>query len=379
MRSKLVMPALAVVLAIVLAACGSSSGGGDTSGKGDTAAVDAAKTATEAASAELTFTAPGPAIDAAKARGKSIHIVAVNLAVPILAHVAKYVKEVGATLGIKVTVSNADDQVTGMQQGIQVGITQKSDVILILGVPTDLVRDKLRDAKAAGIPVINVLNNPIDMNAPGQGAGEEFYASVGTDLELGGRLIASKAVLDTNGKANVLFVDSEGLAPEPPVVKGIKEVLEACKGCKLQVKNVPLADWGTQITPLVVTSIRANPNLNYVLTLFDGMAIFATAGVQQAGAVGKVHVSSHNGGSAGLALVKQGDVFTADPGVSEEWSAWATVDQSMRAMLKLPPGNPLVPYRYLDTAMLKDIDVNDERAVYGDSFIEGFKKLWGIA
>ncbi|MGW4822790.1 sugar ABC transporter substrate-binding protein [Streptomyces sp. NPDC004227] len=376
MRSKLVTTVVGTVLALVLAACGQDAGG--TSGKGDAEAVNAAKAEIEAASAALTFTPPGPPLDAAKARGKSIHIVAVNLAVPILAHVAKYVEELGSELGIKVTVSNAEDQVTGMQQGIQVAINGKADVIAILGVPTDLVRDKLRDADKAGIPVINVLNNPIDLKAPGQGAGPEFWASVGTDLELGGRLIASKTVLDTDGKANVLFVDSEGLAPEPPVVKGIKQVLDACKGCTLQTKNVPLADWGTQITPLVVTSIRANPNLNYIITLFDGMAIFATAGVQQAGAVNKVHVVSHNGGSAALALVRQGDVFTADPGVSEEWSAWATVDQAMRAMLGMQPANPLVPYLYLDTAAVKDIDVTKERDVYGDSFIPGFRKLWGL-
>ncbi|GAA3652747.1 hypothetical protein GCM10022237_10820 [Nocardioides ginsengisoli] len=376
MRSKLVTTVVGTVLALVLAACGQDAGGA--SSKGDANAVQAAKKEIAAASAKLTFTPPGPPVDAAKARGKSIHIVAVNLAVPILAHVAQYVEKLGAELGIQVTVSNAEDQVTGMQQGIQVGINNKADVIAILGVPTALVADKLKAADKAGIHVINVLNNPIDLNAPGQGAGPEFWASVGTDLELGGRLIASKAVLDTDGKANVLFVDSEGLAPEPPVVKGIKQVLGACKGCTLQTKNVPLADWGTQITPLVVTSIRANPNLNYVITLFDGMAIFATAGVQQAGAVNKVHVVSHNGGSAALALVKQGDIFTADPGVSEEWSAWATVDQSMRAMLGMEPGNPLVPYLYLDTAAVKDIDVTQERDVYGDSFIPGFRKLWGL-
>lgn len=378
MRSKLVMAVVGTLLLAGATACGEDSTASSSTTTGDSAAVEAAQAEIEEASTPLTFTAPGPPLDASKSRGSSIHVVALNLQVPLLSHISEYVSEVGVELGMKVSIHNADDQVTGMQKGIQDAIAQRADALLILGVPVDLVRSALQDAKAAGIPVINVLNNPIDMDAPGQGAGEEFYASVGTDLGLGGRLIAEKAIVDTDGQANVLFVDSEGLSPQPPVAAAVKETLGECGGCTLETKNVPVANWGTDITPLVVTSLRANPNINYVITLFDSMAIFATAGVQQAGAVGKVHVVSHNGGSAALSLVKKGDVMTADPGVSEEWAGWAALDQAMRGMQGLEPGDPMVPYLYLDTASVQDVDVEDERDVYGDPFVAGFRELWGL-
>lgn len=380
MRSKLVMAVVGTLLLAGVAACGdskASSSSGDSS-SGDSVAVEAAQGEIVEASTPLTFTPPGPALDASKSAGSSIHIVALNLQVPLLAHIAEYATEIGDELDINVAVHNAANQVTGMQKGIQDAIDQDADALLILGVPVDLVRDALAKAKAAGIPVINVLNNPIDMDAPGQGAGEEFFAAVGTDLALGGRLIAEKAIVDTDGNANVLFIDSEGLSPQPPVSAAVKDTLAACSSCTLETKNVPVENWGTDITPLVVTALRADPSINYVITLFDSMAIFATAGVQQAGATGKVHVVSHNGGSAALALVKKGDIMTADPGVSEEWAGWAAIDQAMRGMQGLEPGDPMVPYLYLDTASVQDVDIDSERDVYGDSFVAGFTALWGL-
>lgn len=385
MRANTLTLAAAITSCLIaLPACGGTAPGeSDESAAAavngaDSALIQEAQAAITAAAEPLTFTPPGPAIDASLAEGKTVHVVAVDLAVPALAAVNDHLAEVADELGVTVTVANAESQVNKMQQGLRQGIDQKADGIVLLGVPADLVRPALNEAQEGGIAVVNVLNSQPDPGAEGQGAGPGFFATVAPDYRLGGQLAAYKAVLDTNGTAEAVLIDSKGLQPAPSVAGGIKEVLEKCEGCSLEEKDVPLAQWGVDITPLVVSTIRSNPELDYVLPIFDGMGIFAAAGVQQAGSSGKVKVASFNGSAAALALVKQGDVFTADPGQSNEWAAWATMDQVIRGILGEAPADPVLPVRYLDTQAMADMEAEDERAVYGDDFVDGYRQLWGL-
>jgi ribose transport system substrate-binding protein len=109
------------------------------------------------------------------------------------------------------------------------------------------------------------------------------------------------------------------------------------------------------------------------------MAIFATAGVNQAGAGDRVKVAAFNGSTAALKLIKDGDVLAADAGQPSQWQGWHVLDQIMRGMLKEDPGNPEMPIRYFDDENLSDLDPEDEAALYGNPDFEGgFKELWGL-
>lgn len=109
------------------------------------------------------------------------------------------------------------------------------------------------------------------------------------------------------------------------------------------------------------------------------MGIFATTGVTEAAAASRVKVISADGSAAGpLALVKSGAVFVADVGVSGEWVGWEGVDQALRLMTGMKPGNPVIPVRYLDTANLAGVNVNHQSAIYGNSYQSGYEKLWGV-
>lgn len=335
-----------------------------------------AEQAIEAASGPLEFHAPGPAVNASQVKGKTVKVVAVDLFVPALSAINDSFTELAGQLDVRVDTFNAKSQVNQMQLGLRQAIDARADAIVLLGVPATLVRPQLLDAQRRGIPVINVINSQPDASQPGQGAGEEFYATVAPDFVASGELVAYHALLNAGADTSALLITSPELQPAAAVMDGFKSVLDQCEDCTVIEKEVPLEKWGTDITPLVISTIRANPDLDYVLPIFDDMAVMATAGVQQASATGKVRVASINASPAALELVESGEVFTADPGISNDWAAWATMDQSIRGILGLEPADPVVPTRFIDTEVLESVDSPTPAAVFSDDYRDGFLELW---
>ena len=53
------------------------------------------------------------------------------------------------------------------------------------------------------------------------------------------------------------------------------------------------------------------------------------------------------------------------------------VNQVMRGMLGLEPGDPVVPTRYLTADVVKESGT-DQTDIFGDAYVDGFKTLWGL-
>lgn len=381
--APVVVSGLVVLTALV--AAGSATGRSEKAGaRGADAAtralIEQAKAQIAAAGKPLSFTPPGPSIDVSKLKGKSVLVVSVDQRIPALAEVAAAVQEAGPLAGIKVGIFDAKSDVSRMLQGVQQAIREDNAVIL-LGIPIALVGGPLKQAAKAKVPAVSVLNNEPRPNAPGQGAGDpNVYASTAPSYFKGGQLVADKAVIDTGGKANVVIFNTSEITPAKDVVAGQRSVYGRCTTCKVKLNDTPLAQWATKLTPKAESEIRRDGSVNYLTPIFDGMAIFVTAGVDQAGAGSRVKVAAFNATPAALQLIQNGATMTADPGQPNGWTGWAALDQAMRGMLGLKPANPEVPIRYFDKANLKGVNVKSEAALFGDpDFRGGFKKLWGLA
>jgi ribose transport system substrate-binding protein len=386
-RLRVLIALLSVlVVSVAVAGCGgndgSSSNNGSTTaaGSGSSSGVvaEAKKLVTEA-NKPLTFKPPGPPIEASKLKGKTVAIVTVDERVPILSIANKATKEAAKEVGIKVTTWDAKSQVNRMQQGIEQAVRQ-ADAMILTGIPIAAVQGALEDAKKAKVPSVSVLNNQPDPNAPGQGAGPLVNATSAPNYEHGGALVAAKAIVDTDGKVNATIFDTKEITPSPDVVRGMKSLLDKCSDCKVDMNTTPLADWATALTPKAQSVVRKNPNLNYILPIFDDMGVFITAGVEQAGAGDRVKVAALDGTPAALKVIQEGDVFTANPGQPTGWLGWHALDQAMRLMLGEKPGNPEIPNRLLDDENLKGVNVDDVDAPYGNpKYREGFRQLWGLS
>lgn len=335
-------------------------------------------------SAAPEFTPPGPAFDASQLKGKTIAIVAIDLRVPTLADVVANAKIAADLLGLKVTVFDAKSQATLMQQGMQQAIDNNADAIISDGLVMQVVADQIKEAKDKGIPTIDVVNAPPVADVPGQGSDPNIFGNVSPDAELGGQLIAAAAISSTDGEAKVQVMNTSELTAAAAIAESITKTIESCETCEVvSTTDTALNDWSTQIPGLTATQIRSNPDINFILPIYDAMGIFATTGVQQAAATGKVWVASQDGSPAALALVKQGDVFVANVAKSSAWAAWAAVDQAMRGMLEMEPADPVLPIRYVDSGALEGVDTSTsesvDEALFGPTYQDGYKELWGLS
>ena len=379
-------------LSLLAAACGSSSSSTSTtttakSGSGATTTAAAKQDIVAQAKAEIakysampTFTAPGPAVDAAKLKGKTILVVEHDTVANALVEITKGVQSAGQLLGITVDTFNGQSTVSTIEQGIQQGINQKVGAIILVGVATSLVPSSVAAADAAKIPVIGVITGQPDTSAPGQGFGQGLYGASGPSYEALGRLVADTAIVNTNGGAVNAAVITFDNPIGPAVIKGVQSVFSSCPNCKVTTtQDIEPQNWPTKTAGAVSSMILSNPSLNYIFPVADTIGIFATAGVSQAGASGKVNVVSDDGSSPGtLGLVQKGPIFSADPGYSAPWAGWEAMDQALRAMSGMQPGSPFVPIRYLDKSNLAGVNLTDLTNVFGSAYVAGYKQLWGL-
>lgn len=342
--------------------------------------VNAAKALLQKYADPPAFEPPGPPVDASKVKNKKILAVLVNTNGTI-ATIANGIKEAGAAAGLQVSIFNANNVLSAMTQGIQNGINQHVDAILLPGIVTNLVTPAIKAAHDAGIPLIGLTDaNPVN-GVPGQGNDPSIFGMAALPFEELGKVMAAKAIADSDGKDvnAVILVWTSPVADA--AAKGIKEGLAGCSFCHVvETKNIPLANWGTQATPTIAAMIQRDPSINYIFPVVDPLAIFAVPAVQQANAVGRVKIISQGSGSAGdLKLVQAGGPFIFDAGSSPEWTGWLGVDQALRAMSGMEPGNPVQPFFVIDTETLKGKDLaNYPDSVFPDDFKTGFKKLWGV-
>ncbi|MAL01585.1 MAG: sugar ABC transporter substrate-binding protein [Alcaligenaceae bacterium] len=334
-------------------------------------------------SVKPSFVPPGPPLDATKLKGKVIAIQMIDGRIGAIKDVADAVQVAAEQVGLKTTLFDSKSSPVRMQQGFQEAINAGADAIVNDGNVVKIIANQIKAAKEKGIPTVEAINSPPVVGVPGQGSDPNTFGNVAPDAFLAGQLSAAAAVVNTNGKAQVVIMNTSEVSASPTIVKGMKDVLERCPECSIvQITDTPLEQWSTALTGLAATIVRSQPQVNYLLPIYSDMGIFAAAGIQQAGAVGRVHIASFNGTPAAQALVKKGDVYTVNTAEDHEWIGWAVVDQAMRGMLKMEPAHPIAPIRYVSTADLKEVDTSSSKALslalFGDDYKSGFLKLWGL-
>ena len=381
-KGRLRIPLAMAAAAVVAAGCSAGAGTAQASSKsaGSTSkAVKAAQKELDKYKGVPKFVRPNAPFKASSLKGKTVALIGINLTTPALTFAIQGAEKAAKAVGINTTVFDGKNEPSLWTEGIQQAISAHDGAIALFGVPVGAVGSQLQAAKAAGIPVVNVENNEPSTSAPGQGAGSDIYASASEDMNLEGRLAADAAIVQTKGHAKAIIMNTPGLTPGPPIVSGFKSVLRSCSGCSVVTQTtIQIQTWATGLGPQTTSTLRANPSANVILPIFDTMALFIVPAVQAANDSGKVTVQSTSGFPAATAMMlKYPKVLTGLAGQSDYWSGWLAMNQAMRGMLKLKPGNPVVPTRYVTPAVAKKHGTS-EAALYGNSYEKGFKKLWGV-
>lgn len=377
-RRSVVRGAIATGLAASVAAISACGGGGGSATAGGDANVARAAALVAKYERAPAFRPPGPAFDAAKGmRGKKIMGIGVTDQIPLVQEIEGEMAAQAKRIGFQFTHWQNQGKSDQWVQGINTAIGQKYDTIDLLGIDPKLVRPQIEKARAAGIKVISSHLAGFGWKIPDyvDGAVRLPYREVG-------RILAAQSIVQTGGKANALAIVANDLASSADVVAGLRDELEAdCPGCKLKVTNVPSTQWATGVQNEVSSGLQRDPNLNYVIPIYDGMSQFAVAGIAVAGKAGKIPVATFNGTPFALDLVREGKV-AMNIGENESWIARAMLDANMRAAM----GQPVPDTTYDAAPLLVFTKANVAKAGtpakqsqgYGDAWQAGFDALWGL-
>lgn len=382
-------------VALLTAACGSSSSATSTSqttspGSTTSAASSSPGSSTASLASQLqaldkvpSFKAPGPPINVSKLAGSTFVAVNCDPATIPPTQAIQGTVQAGKAAGINMKVLNITgmDNVTSAVQTMDQAINLKPKAIIATCSP-QLIAVPLQTAKADGIPV--VIESVVSPNpsAPGQGAGPNVFGVTSEPYALQGTLLAKEIAVIGPKNAQVGFISSNVILGSLAIENAFKAGLaKYCPGCQLVASpNVDPTNFVTQMASTVTSMLTAHPNLNYLIPVLDGLDPFVIQGLKSGGTKRpnlKV-ITTQGTTGAPLTDVQQGVIFS-DIGISNFWDGWAGMDQAMRGALGLHPETNLnLPERYFTTSSSAGLDVTSDSAVYGTGYVQGFKKLWSL-
>ena len=340
--------------------------------------LDRAKAMIEQFRQKPVFHAPGPAFDAkACAAGKKMLSIPATSTNQFLKGTVEQEKKAGAKLGLTVTEWENQGQPSQWVQGVNFAVQSHYDVIdLIPGIEPKLLEQPIRAAAEAGIKTMaSHFYDASQTPAPG------IIALLPVDFNKDGRILADWAISRTNGKANILIVRDDEILPTGPLVAGIIDELKAnCPDCKpVQQINVGLTEWSTRIQPAVQSALISNPDINFVVPIYDSMTQFVVPAIKLTGKSGKVRIATSDGTPFVLDMVQQGSV-DMDVGKSLDWTANAAIDAYLRTLCNVPlTHNQAVSFYIFDSANARDAGVPATFLQgYGTDYVEGFDHIWGL-
>lgn len=374
--------AAAAAVAVGAAACGSDDGGGGGGGSASGAGaggpgVTAAREAVDAAKAMPEFKAPGPAFDASGASGNTVFWLSVDNSIPIMQTLGDAIEEAGREVGVSVVNFDGKGSATEFNRGMEQAISRKVDVIILESVSSELLAAPIRRAKAQGIKVI--ASTERDESVPA--LNEDADAVTSFKYKEAGELMANWAIADSGGEANVVAIQSSDVVNGQDVRAGMEEQFQKnCPDCEVEFIETQIPDWASRLGTLTRSQLTQNPDVDYVIPFYDGMAQFVAPAVRQAGAAERVKIVSFNATPVIMQMLKRGEIVAADVGGANDWLAWAEMDQALRLMVgEEPVANTQVPLRLFDDGNIDSIDLEaDEATWYGTAFKDEYRKLWGV-
>lgn len=390
---RLVIAVLA--LGTALAGCGNSSsppaaaGGSTSSSAGSTPASEVAYAKAQVAQYEgkPSFTAPGAAFDVSKVRGKSMAVI------PATSNeydntIEAQMKALAAQYGVKYTEYPNQGQPTQWVSGLNQAIaTNPNLLVLNTALDPSQVLPEVQQAKAKGIPVIathffdQTYSSTLSTScgAPANLCSAGLTATVNAPFDLATRVESDWIIADSNAQAHVLVITANDAAPTAGMVTAAKsEFAQHCSACHVTVSNVLISDWSSKIPTLVETAIARDPNLHYILPLFDFGAPYAASGITLAGKTGQVKIASYNGTQSVLALLENHSSVAVDVGEPLDWLAYAFMDQAFRVLAGAAPvADEHTPFRVFTAANVADTGSPPTvTGGYGNAYVQGYQSIW---
>jgi ribose transport system substrate-binding protein len=396
-----VLGGVALTATLALAACSSttSSAGSTSTGTGTTpsgasttpaaspqvAAAQQIITAAERQPAS-TFTPPGPAFDASKAKGKMVYYVVPAVSVQVFQQLKTLLADIFAKDGVSMQFCGTDaSSPAGLTTCLDQAITAHANAVVTVSVPYQLAPTAFDQVRAAGIPVV-YEGEPPNSGTPGTGKQIAFFTPDYLKMQ---EWNADWIIAKSNGAGHALVVEED----ENPGVQAWTEdgTLPEYQRYGPNVAVTKLLGSIGQLDKLtsdVTSKVVANPSLTYFQSPSGNHLQAIVKGLQAAGLSPKsVKVTTMDADLSTMQWLSQGQWMGSVSGYSLNDAAWYTVDQALRLLT----GNPAVEneqFPYLRLFTSNNIgSVTLTQAAYNsgiwygptDAITQGFLRLWGLS
>jgi ribose transport system substrate-binding protein len=377
-----VLTALAVALGLVITACSTASSGSESGGAAlSTAQLATLQSVVDKASQVPSFVAPGPAFDAAKAKGKRVFVIPTASQLPVCDQIAKDVVSLAQKAGMSGTYFQNSGGASAWIPGMQQAISQHYDaIVLICGIDPNLIRPQVQAATAAGIAVID--SGLGDTEVDGSKSSPLVTAQTNIPNSPDIRAAIDVAILNHQGKPfNVLEITSNEV-PSGVVMSNAlhAEFAKYCPACRIKSVNIAVPDWATKVQSAVGSAILADPNIKAVVPIFDGEVPPAAAAIRAAGKTDVKLYGDYGGTPEYILQMGNGLPMASDIGPTHLWRAYATMDQTLRVLSgagPVPPDKDSDPSRLWTMANYQH--AGDVNGGFGTGFAAGYEKLWGLS
>ncbi|WP_368497769.1 sugar ABC transporter substrate-binding protein [Herbiconiux sp. A18JL235] len=363
------------VLAFALAGCTpaiSSEGGSTAAAPADAADADcvaAVTPAVEAAMEPSELVAPDAPLDLSALAGKSIWYIT-NSQNQFSTEMSTGVEEAGKAAGVDITVFDGQNSTSRYSEGINQAIAQGADGIILMAVQPAVVKEDLAAASAAGIKVLSTLNGD-----PDEPVADGTFGNLSADYTADGELMGQWALYDSGCAADVVVVQSSPVHVWDLAAKGIESAITGSgSSSTVKVLDIDPAKIATDTTSQLQTALQVDPDVNYVLPVWDSAMPYISPAIASSG--GKAKVLAHDGISASLELIaagkdQQGTVAMPPPG----WIGWAAFDEVARAVTGAADPGYVIPTRLVTTENVGDGSVADVSPNYTD-YQSAFTTAW---
>jgi ribose transport system substrate-binding protein len=335
----------ALVLALVVGACGSSnsssssssssgssssgsssSGGSSGSGGGGVATAKSELAPFQKSPTKILITTP---LKSTPPKGKKIVWLGTND--PNNVKLQKSMKSLAALAGWSYeSVSYDPANPATFNSAVDNAITKKADYVAEAGIP--LTPSAINKVKQAGAKWVLTSVAPATVKDPvivdANGYSNDY---------LMGKVLANFFVSDSNGKGNVLVEH----IPSYPILGGFTDGFQAqvkklCPGCQVKIINITLPDLAAGKVPsIMVSALRSNSSANYMAFDVGPFANGIESALAAAGFSNKVKIIGEAADEAAIAGLKSGKQ-TAWTGFNPVYSTYVMMDAMFRDVEGMP-------------------------------------------
>lgn len=335
------------LVAVCVAACGSSSDSSQpsaSSAQADISSPSSAQQAGTSSSAQQADTAAATKAIApfegqtsafpvdeplSKPLPASTKFVYLQCAATSCGQVNKFIQSAVKTLGGTLTTVSAGASASSFQTAAASALSLKPAVVFLDGFQPALFGDSLKQLSAAGIKVVSIsmAQTPEELASYGI-----TFNYIGTDFNANnGKLMADWVIAKKGANSNIAFYGVPEITFSAPMETAFQQELKKnCASCKVRIVPVAVATLGTTAPQTVVTDLQAHPDTDVAVFSVAPIASGLPAAMKSAGLTATT--LGFSPGPGNLQDIKTGNI-TGGLAIDTAVSVWTMVDAAGRLVL----------------------------------------------